>query len=108
MHLTKVDKKILDHSPGISLFTYDPRNYFYQVEEMSDRAIPFLLFNMAIRGMNGVAIQCDSLSRKTKEAYFIRNDSDNWLGFSEVIKLPHTKAVQEELNISDWITEFKQ
>ena len=108
VHLTKVDKKILDHSPGISLFTYDPRNYFYQVEEMSDRAIPFLLFNMAIRGMNGVAIQCDSLSRKTKEAYFIRNDSDNWLGFSEVIKLPHTKAVQEELNISDWVTEFKQ
>ena len=74
---------------------------------MSDRAIPFLIFNMAIRGMNGVAVQCDSLSRDAKEAYFIRNDTDNWLGFSEIIKLPHTDAVRNELGISRWVTEFK-
>ena len=45
------NKKILEKNPGISMFTYDPRNYWYQAEEMSDRAIPFLIFNMAIRGM---------------------------------------------------------
>ena len=101
------NKKILEKNPGISLFTYDPRNYWYQAEEMSDRAIPFLIFNMAIRGMNGVAVQCDSLSRDAKEAYFIRNDTDNWLGFSEIIKLPHTDAVRNELGISRWVTEFK-
>lgn len=101
------NKKILEKNPGISLFTYDPQNYWYQAEEMSDRAIPFLIFNMAIRGMNGVAVQCDSLSRDAKEAYFIRNDTDNWLGFSEIIKLPHTDAVRNELGISRWVTEFK-
>ncbi|MCI7590933.1 MAG: SAM-dependent DNA methyltransferase, partial [Lactobacillus johnsonii] len=26
--------------PGISFFTYDPRKYWYQVEELSDRAVP--------------------------------------------------------------------
>ena len=101
------NKKILEKNPGISLFTYDPRNYWYQAEEMSDRAIPFLIFNMANRGMNGVAVHCDSLSRDAKEAYFIRNDTDNWLGFSEIINLPHTDAVRNELGISRWVTEFK-
>lgn len=84
---------------GLSILTYDPRNYWYQVEEMSDRAIPFLLFNMAIRGMNGVAIQCDSLERNAKNAYFIRNDTDNWLDFSEVIPIPHKDTFEKELNI---------
>ncbi len=73
---------------------------------MSDRAIPFLIFNMAIRGMNGVVTQCDSLERKAKEVYFIRNDSDNFLGFSEVIKMPHTEDVEKELNIHEWVTSF--
>lgn len=86
--------------PGISFFTYDPRKYWYQVEELSDRAVPFLIFNMAIRGMNGVAIQCDSLSREAKNAYFIRNNTDNALAFSEVIKLPKTSEYEKELNIS--------
>lgn len=85
--------------PGISFFTYDPRKYWYQVEELSDRAVPFLIFNMAIRGMNGVAIQCDSLSREAKEAYFIRNDTDNALAFSEVIEVPKTSNFEKELNI---------
>lgn len=86
--------------PGISFFTYDPRKYWYQVEELSDRAVPFLIFNMAIRGMNGVAIQCDSLSREAKNAYFIRNDTDNALAFSEVIEVPKTKDFEKELNIN--------
>lgn len=108
VNLSKVDKSVLNRNPGISFFTYDPRNYWYQVEEMSDRAIPFLIFNMAIRGMNGVAVQCDSLSREAKEAYFIRNNSDNFLGFSEVIELPHTKDVGQELHINKWITQFSK
>lgn len=86
--------------PGISFFTYDPRKYWYQVEELSDRAVPFLIFNMAIRGMNGVAIQCDSLSREAKNAYFIRNNTDNALAFSEVIEVPKTKDFEKELNIN--------
>lgn len=106
VHLSKIDKKVLDRNPGISIFTYDPRNYWYQVEEMSDRAIPFLIFNMSIRGMNGVAIQCDSLTREAKEAYFIRNNSDDFLAFSEVIKLPHSDEIQKELDINNWVKEF--
>lgn len=80
-------------------FTYDPRAYWYQAEELSDRAIPFLIFNMAIRGMNGSITQCDSLSRKATRAFFIRNNTDNYLGFSEVIELPKNQEVAELLNV---------
>ena len=80
-------------------FTYDPRAYWYQAEELSDRAIPFLIFNMAIRGMNGSITQCDSLSRKATRAFFIRNDTDNYLGFSEVIELPKNQEVAELLGV---------
>lgn len=80
-------------------FTYDPRAYWYQAEELSDRAIPFLIFNMSIRGMNGSITQCDSLSRKATRAFFIRNDTDNYLGFSEVTELPKNQEVAELLNV---------
>nr|DAV65090.1 MAG TPA: N-6 DNA Methylase [Caudoviricetes sp.] len=80
-------------------FTYDPRAYWYQAEELSDRALPFLIFNMAIRGMNGSITQCDSLSRKATRAFFIRNDTDNYLGFSEVIELPKNQEVADLLGV---------
>jgi len=74
---------------------------WYQVEELSDRAIPFLIFNMAIRGMNGIVLQGDSLTREIKDVYFIRNM--NFAGFSEVIKMPHTDNLKDHLNIKKWI-----
>lgn len=92
--------------PVIPLLTYDPRAYWYQAEEMADRAIPFLIFNMAIRGMNGVITQCDVLTRKAKEVYFIRNDTDDFLAFSEVYKMEHTDVLARELNISEWVEQF--
>lgn len=82
---------------------YDPRMYWYQVEELSDRAIPFLIFNMAIRGMNGVALHGDSLTREFKEVYFIRNMTDDFMAFSEVFLMNHTDELREELNILEWM-----
>lgn len=107
VHLAHVKKSVLNKNEGISIFTYDPRNYWYQVEEMSDRALPFLIFNMSIRGMNGAIVQCDSLSRKTKEVYFIRNNTSDFLAFSDVIKMPHTKEVEDFYHIKEWVKEFK-
>lgn len=61
---------------------------------------------MAIRGMNGVAIQCDSLTRQAKHAYFVRNDTDNVLAFSEIFELPKNGMVAKELSISEWVDDF--
>lgn len=43
---------------------YKPSEHYHTLEELSDRAIPFLLFNMAIRGMNATVIQIYSWSNE--------------------------------------------
>ena len=82
-----------------SIFTYDPRTYWYHLEELSDRAIPFLLFNAAIRGINAVIIQCDSLDRKAKRAFYVKNDSDNFFAFSDILEVPKTDKFGKFLNV---------
>lgn len=102
----RVGNPLYDKAPMLSVFTYDPRNYWYQAEEMSDKAVPFLIFNMAIRGMNGIVVQCDSLIRKAKEVYFIRNDTNDLMKFSEVIKMSHSDEVAKACDIHEWVKEF--
>lgn len=81
---------------------YDPRAYWYQAEELSDRALPFLIFNMAIRGMNGAILHGDSLERKFKNIYFIRNDTPDFLRYSEVHVMPKTAMLKKEFNVVEW------
>lgn len=81
----------------ITSWAHNPVKY-YEVEEMSDKAVPFLLFNMAIRKMNGVLIQCDSLTRKAKEIYQLSNGS--------ITKLDHSEEVAKRYDIRRWVTKF--
>ncbi|MFD3219946.1 N-6 DNA methylase [Staphylococcus saprophyticus] len=85
----------MKHSP----FDYEPRDYYYTAEELSDRAIPFLLFNMLIRGMNGNVVQCDVLTRESTGAFFIQNDANDFMGFSSLNLLPYNEDAETELNI---------
>lgn len=82
---------------------YDPRAYWYQVEELSDRSIPFLIFNVSIRGMNGVVLHGDSLERNFKKVYFIRNNTADFLNFSEIILMPKSDRLMRELRIKKWM-----
>ena len=84
-----------------SIFTYSPRAYWYHLEELSDRAIPFLLFNASIRGMNAEIIQCDSLSRKAKRAFYVKNDSNDFLAFSDILEIPKTDDFAKFLDV-EW------
>lgn len=86
----------MKHSP----FDYEPRDYYYIAEELSDRTIPFLLFNMLIRGMNGNVIQCDVLTRESTGAFFIQNDANDFMGFSSLNLLPYNEDTATELNIN--------
>jgi len=85
----------LQHTP----FDYEPSMYFYTLEEISDRAIPFLLFNMVIRGMNGVVIQCDTLTREGKGVFFVQNDDNNFLGFSSINRMDYSESIEQEFDI---------
>lgn len=97
----KIKSTMADDILTSSIFTYSPRTYWYHLEELSDRAIPFLLFNAAIRGINAVIIQCDSLSRKAKRAFYVKNDSDNFLAFSDILEIPKTDDFARFLNV-EW------
>lgn len=50
---------------------------WYHVEELSERSMPFLLFNMAIRGINGTALRGDSLTGEFEESYEVVNGNVN-------------------------------
>ena len=87
----------------VGIGNYNPKAFWYQVEELSDRSLPFLIFNMAIRGMNGVILHGDSIAREFKDVYFIRNMREQYGAFSEVIKMEKTEILMNELNIGKWV-----
>lgn len=78
---------------------YRADRYLYICEELSDGAVPFLLFNLLIRCMNAVVIHGDTLTREAKEVYHCCNTSNSYTGYSELRKLPHIKAVEKMFNI---------
>lgn len=80
-------------------FAYRPSIFFYQAEDLSDRSIPFLLFNLIIRGMNGVVIHGDSITRECYGAWFIQNDHDSYFDYSNLNLLPYNKNTEHMLNV---------
>lgn len=93
-----------NHRNKYSIFDYEPCFHFAWVEELSDRCIPFLLLNMMIRGMNGIVIHGDCITRKCKNAYFICNTKNDYMGFSGISVIPHTELMEKELNVK-WLSE---
>ena len=91
------------HRINSDFWGYNPMEYWYQVEELSDRSLPFLIFNMSIRGMNGVILHGDSLTREFCDVYFIRNMSSQYGPFSEVIVMPKKKTLMQDLDIRKWV-----
>ena len=78
---------------------YHPDYYLYMCEELSDKTIPFLLFNLLIRGMNAIVIHGNTLTRETKEVYHCDNTEDCLMCFSELKKFPHKKEVEDFFNV---------
>lgn len=83
-----------------NFFEYRPSMFLYQGEELSDRAIPFLIFNLALRGMNASVVHGDVLTRKNvKGAFFIQNEDDNYLGFSNIYTMPYNEDSEEYFSV---------
>lgn len=86
---------------SVPFFEYEPSMFLYQAEEMSERAIPFLLFNLMIRGMNASVVQCDVLSRKAKAAYFIQNEKNDHMTFSNLYAMPVNDSTADYFGV-EW------
>ncbi|WP_304057804.1 SAM-dependent DNA methyltransferase [Levilactobacillus namurensis] len=96
--ITRWWQDCLKESPMV----YMPHEHFYYCEELSERAIPFLLFNLAIRGMNAIVWNGDSLSRECRGVFLIENPQDDVLGFSDINVMPYNDDVQKAFNVSVW------
>jgi type I restriction-modification system DNA methylase subunit len=62
-----------------------PSQFPITVWEILDRTIPFLLFNLSIRGIMGYVYNGDTLEKTVKRKYILLNRHDDALGFSEII-----------------------
>ena len=83
-------------------FDYVPSMFLYQTEELSDRAIPFLLFNLAIRGMNASVVHGDVLARRgVKGAFLVQNENDDHMQFSAIYTFPYNEASADYFNV-EW------
>lgn len=104
--VTAWDANRRKHSP----FDYKPSMYFYVAEELKQegkpsRALPFLLFNYLIRGMDGVVIAGDSLTRSISQVFFIQQPEDDHLGFSSLNVMPRTPDTMKAFDVRTWIDE---
>lgn len=88
-----------------SPMNYQPSNYFYQCEELSDRSIPFLLFNLMIRGMNATVVHGDSIGREIKQIYFVQNEENDFMKFSSLNVMPHSEDVTKMFSVRKWLEE---
>ncbi|HJF54397.1 MAG TPA: SAM-dependent methyltransferase [Limosilactobacillus coleohominis] len=66
-------------------------NGHFYCEEFSDRAMPFLLFNLMIRNVNAVVFHGDSLTRKAKHIYKLTSGNE-FSDLTEVQQLPDVKG----------------
>lgn len=87
-------------------FDYRPSMQWFVAEDMSDRAIPFLLFNLSIRGINANVLHIDSLTRRCKTVYLVENVRDDMLAFSDVIELPHNEKCMSAFGIREWVSRW--
>lgn len=86
-----------------SPFVYRPSEHLYVCQELSDRAVPFLLANLMMRGMNAVVIHGDTLTMsRIKGVLFVQNDLDDAFHFSSLNVMPYTDDVREFLGIHSW------
>lgn len=75
----------------------DNKDATFYCEEYSDRAIPFLLFNLAIRNMDAIVCHGDSLTHEFKAIYKL-NDSLKYSDITLIDEVPDIKAQTTVMN----------
>ena len=82
-----------------AVWNYNPLEYLYVCEELSDKTVPFLLFNLLIRGMNAVVIHGNTLTREAKAIYHCFNEDNNSMGFSNLFELPKNEKTAKMFDV---------
>ena len=86
-------------------WSYAPHRYIYRADELADNVIPYLLHNLAMRGMNAIVVHGDVLTGQAKQVYFIQNSTDDYQAYSDINVMPHNETTQEEFGITEWLDD---
>lgn len=73
------------------------KDAFFHCEEVASSTIPMLLFNLAIRGVNGEVVHCDVLENKTECVYKLTNNGK----YSDIEKTDTTEMKKADKVISN-------
>lgn len=84
-------------------WSYVPHRYLYRADELADNVVPYLIHNLAMRGMNAIVVHGDALTRQVKQIYFIQNSQDDFMGFSDINVFPHSGEVAKEFDVREWL-----
>ena len=83
-------------------WSYAPHRYLYRGDELADNVIPYLIHNLAIRGMNAIVVHGNALEGQVKQIYFIQNSHDDFMAFSDVNVMPHSDDATREFGVKAW------
>lgn len=75
-----------NHRNNINFFNYKPNDHLIVCGELSDKTIPFLLFNLSIRGISGMVFHGDTLKNEYKAVYILTNKFNSPCDFSVIAK----------------------
>lgn len=78
---------------------YRPDDYLYILTEISDKTVPFLLFNLMIRGINAIVKHGDALTKETKNVYWIYNELNQCMCFSEIYVAEHSERTERMFDV---------
>lgn len=79
---------------------YKPSQHMIDCWELSFSSLPFLLFNLSIRGIMGYVTHGDVLTMKIKRKYALLNRYDDPMGFSEIIEIGPNNTIKMKENDS--------
>lgn len=83
--------------------SYEPEKYLYVCKEEFDEMIPFLLFNLSIRGMNGIVWHGDYWERECKGVFITRNMKNCSSAYSDIKIFPCTDENARVFFVEKWI-----
>ena len=75
-----------NHRNAISFIDYKPNDHLIVCGELSDKTVPFLLFNLSIRGISGIVFHGDTLRNEYKAVYILTNRFNSPCDFSTITK----------------------
>ena len=97
-HDAKIVHDVCAGTGGLTIRTWNNnKNAKYYTEELSKRAVPILLFNLAIRGIEGQVINGNVLTGEIDAVYKLVNDGR----YSDIVQVDEYDHVQADAVISN-------